>query len=94
MDVSSPADKEEDPAEDGDIKPLAQALSIIVLRRGEGDNEFAAAAWRAGDWALTADAFDAVPPKEREKAAASRAAASLVAPPRSTLCEMCSQRAP
>lgn len=50
------------------------ALIKASLRRGEGDNEFAAAAWRAGDWALTADAFDAVPPKEREKAAASRAA--------------------
>ncbi|WP_428408217.1 hypothetical protein [Hyphococcus sp.] len=50
------------------------ALIKASLRRGDGDNEFANTAWRAGDWSLAAEAFDAVPKKEREKAAASRAA--------------------
>lgn len=50
------------------------ALIRASLRRGEADNEFASAAWRAGDWPLTAEAFNAVPKKDRKKTAASRAA--------------------
>ncbi len=49
------------------------ALIKSSLRRGEADNEFATTAWRAGDWPLATAAFNAVPKKERETAAASRA---------------------
>lgn len=57
----------------GDREGAVGALTA-AMRAGESKNEFTAAAWRANDWSLANDAFAAVPKKERDAGAASRAA--------------------
>ncbi|PQA87421.1 hypothetical protein [Hyphococcus luteus] len=54
----------------------AGAVAAIksAMRGGAADTEFANAAWRAGDWPLTTQAFEKAPKKQRNADAAARAA--------------------
>ena len=58
------------------LNDRAGSVAVIktAMRNGASDNELANAAWRAGDWPLVNEAFAAVPKKERDASAASRAA--------------------
>ena len=49
-----------------------------ALAGGAQDDAFAAAAWRAEDWALALEAFEQAPAKERGRAAAARVALSAL----------------
>ncbi|GJL92835.1 hypothetical protein [Hyphococcus sp.] len=58
------------------LNDRAGSVAVIksAMRDGASDNELANAAWRAADWPLVSEAFTAVPKKDRETTAASRAA--------------------
>jgi hypothetical protein len=58
------------------LNDRAGSVAVIksAMRDGASDNELTNAAWRAADWPLVNEAFTAVPKKDREAAAASRAA--------------------